>query len=482
MKVARMGLVLFSLASSFLAAQETQQQLALHQQRAQEFEVKQDFEGAIREYRVLLRSIPNNPELESNLGVAFYFHGDLGEAAEVLRRAVAHNSTLFAPHLFLGLVLAKQSRTDSAITELQKAEAISESDSLVHTWLGYEYSAQSHFEKASEQLRIAAQLKPDDQDVWFALGRCYLELGKAATEQLLREAPDGARTWQLAGEQYEAQGNDGKALQFYAAALQRRPDLSGLREKITALGRMAPDSSAPGLKASEFEDRMYQSVHEDESRATDAFEHISHLDPESYRAHQVMADSAAASDHFDDAIREYRIVLDKKSDLPEVHGDLCNALSRTARIEEAIRECDAELALSPYSAEAYTQAARVRLLAEQEAQAEPLLHKALALDHPPSAAYKLLGNIDLNRKRYPAAVQELNKFLASEPRDASAYFLLMRAYKGIGDTEKMNQAIAAYKHYSNLSKGNEDASKVLDKSSEQDLSLEQAKKKDSGQL
>lgn len=469
------GVLLLTLSALLLcncpgtwAAQATEEQLALHQRRAQEAEANQDFETAIREYRFLVQSVPNNAELESNLGVALYFHHDLKQAAVEFRRAITLKPSLYTPHLFLGLTMAQMARPDDAVAELEKAASLNGADPLVHTWLGYEYTAQLRFEKAAEQLKTAAQELPDDQDVQFALGRCYLELGKESTGQLLQVAPDGGRAWELAGEQYEAQGNTGKALKLYIGALKMRPDIASLRVKILALGGTVSEAAGPPVKVDAQEDHLYNLVEKYEKESRESFEQVSRINPESYRAHQVLGDSDAASDHFDDAIKEYRTVLSMKPDLPGIHGDLCNALSRTAQIKEAMKECDAETSLSPYSADAYVQAARVHLLVEDDAVAGALLERALGLDRPPILAYKLLGKIDLEQKHYPAAIEAFTKYLAINERDASAYFLLARAYKGLGNTSKMNQAIADYKKRSEVAKGASEAQRTLDPRRDQD--------------
>ena len=441
--------------------QDADEALALHQQRAREAEAKQDFGTAVREYKALVRAVPNNAELESNLGVALYFDHEWKQAADVLGRAEARKPGLYTPHLFLGLAMAQLGRPDAAVPALERAVATNSADPMAHTWLGYEYTAQSRFEKAAEQLEIAAQQKPDDQDAWFALGRCYLELGKQATIELLRRDPDGGRTWQLAAEQYEAQGNREKALKLYMAALQRRPDLIDLREKVSALGG-APVPAIPQNIDGRDDDRLYSLVHSWQEKARKSFERVAQLDPDSYRAHQVLGDSLAASDRFDDAIPEYRKVLERKPDLPGIHGDLCNALSRTGRLQEALAECDAEIAISPYSSASYVQAARLYVLKDEDARAATLLQKALALDRPPAVAYKLKARIALAQKQYPEAIVTLNRYLDSDRNDASAWFLLARAYKAVGDNTKMNQAIATYKQTSDGARGNKEVQRALD--------------------
>ena len=450
-------------------AQDADNPLALHQQRAREAEAKQDFPSAVREYRALVQAVPNNAELDSNLGVALYFNRQFKEAAEILRRAEMRKPALYTPHLFLGLAMAQLGQPDSSVGELEKAVGINGDDPLAHTWLGYEYTAQSHFEKAAQQLQIAAQQKPDDQDAWFALGRCYLELGKKATVELLHNAPDGGRTWQLAAEQYEAEGNSGKALKLYISALQRRPDIAGLRQRVAALGG-SPTTPAAAQDADHGEeDRFFALAHSYQAKARESFERVAQIDPDSYRAHQVLGDSLAASDRFDDAIPEYQKVLERKPDLPGIHGDLCNALSRTGRIQEAVRECDAEIAVSPYASGAYVQAARVSALKEDNARAAELLRKALALDRPPIAAYKLKARIDVAEKQYQAAVEDLTRYVAVDSKDASAWFLLARAYKAVGENAKMQQAIETYKRVADAARGSAEVQRALD--TQQDRAL-----------
>jgi tetratricopeptide (TPR) repeat protein len=454
-------LVSLSLAR-LTVAQDPGGELALHQQRAREAEAKQDFSMAVREYSAIVKAIPNNAELESNLGVALYFNHEFKEAAEMLRRAQTQKPALFTPYLFRGLAMAQLGKPDAAVAELEKAVAINGADPLAHTWLGYEYTAESRFEKAADQMQIVAQLKPGDQDAWFALGRCYLELGKKAVIELLHKAPDGARAWQLAGEQYEAQGNKGKALKLYIGALGRRPDIVGLREKAATLGGTIPVAGRARDENYGEEDRLYALVHSYQAKARESFQRVAEIAPNSYRAYQVLGDSYTASDRFDDAIPEYRKVLESKPDLPGIHGDLCNALSRIGRIQEAIKECDVEIGISPFSASAYVQDARLHVLEDDHARAAALLEKAIALDRPPIAAYKLKARIDVAQKQYPAAVEALVRYLAVESKDASAWFLLARAYKAEGDNMRMDQAIEMYKKTSDAAKGSGEVQRALD--------------------
>jgi predicted Zn-dependent protease len=66
------------------------------------------------------------------------------------------------------------------------------------------------------------------------------------------------------------------------------------------------------------------------------------------------------------------------------------------------------------------------------------------MDRPPPDAYRLLGKLDLHRNDYQAAVDDLTHYLSVKKDDATAYYLLSRAYRGLGRKEQMNQALSAF--------------------------------------
>src|SRR5579863_5678411 len=102
--------MLWCILPIFAIAQNTDEQLAVLQQRAQVAEAKEDFATAVREYKALVQAVPKNAELESNLGVALYFNHDFPQAVDELRRAEELKPSLYAPHLFLGLSMAQLGR------------------------------------------------------------------------------------------------------------------------------------------------------------------------------------------------------------------------------------------------------------------------------------------------------------------------------------------------------------------------------------
>jgi predicted Zn-dependent protease len=88
------------------------------------------------------------------------------------------------------------------------------------------------------------------------------------------------------------------------------------------------------------------------------------------------------------------------------------------------------------------------LLLGKNGEAEKKLRSALLMDRPPPDAYRLLGKLDLYRNDDRAAVYNLTHYLAIRKDDATAYYLLSRAYRGLGQTGQMNQALSQFQKVS----------------------------------
>src|SRR5207302_1278861 len=70
------------------------------------------------------------------------------------------------------------------------------------------------------------------------------------------------------------------------------------------------------------------------------------------------------------------------------------------------------------------------------------------MDRPPPEIYRLLAKLDLHRKDYKAAVNDLTHYLSIRKNDATAYYLLSRAYRGMGEKQQMNQALSQFEKVS----------------------------------
>lgn len=387
------------------------------------------------------------------------------KAIAVFRNAIALNPELLAPHLFSELAFYRLSNPDAAVPELKRAVQIKPSDVLARKWLGYAYAAQFRYGPALKQFRAASKLDPKNIDVWYALGQAYLQIGKQATRQLLTIAPDGGRALELAGEQQKLQGHHKAALKDFEEVLKRRPDLAELRNAVRDLGGPLPASSRtePRPGGSARADALYRQAHRAEHNARAAFERVAHIDPNSYRAHEIMGDALAAQGLPEKAIQEYRTVLRLKPDLPGIHEAIGNALLATRKTAGALREFQAELKMQPRSARVRTSVGNALLLLGQDGAAGKMLASALKMDRPPAEAYRLLGKLALRRKEYRSAVDALKHYVSAARGDSRGYYLLAGAYRGLGDKKQMRHALALYEKTSRDAKARGRAQEELEK-------------------
>ncbi len=454
------------------AQQVSQEALAAHAQTAQAAERRNDFPTAVHEYEYVAAQLPQNAEMQSNLGVALYFNHELMRAIGVFRKAIALNANLLAPHLFSGLAWYRLSNPDAAVPELEKAVRMNDSDLIAHTWLGYAYTAQLRYDLALKEFQAASRLDPNDVDVWYALGQTYLQIGRDATLRLLAVAPDGGRTWQLAGEQSQLQGNRRQARDNFEGALSRRPDIPELRTVVAEMGGTVPAASAKRGDTAR-EDDFYGQAHEAERQARAAFERVAQIAPGSYRAHQIMGDALTAEQRLDEANEEYRIVLEIKPDLPGVHETIGKNLLRNGKLPEALKEFEAEVQLQPRSASARANVGEILLLMGRDTEAAQALTEALDMNRPPPKVYRLLGKLDLRRKEYGAAAIALKHYLSMDKDDSTAYFLLAKAYQGLGENQQMENAFALYRKTSQDSKARSGAQRELESFNNPDKASEE---------
>lgn len=163
----------------------------------------------------------------------------------------------------LGQIAMKQNRPADAITQLEKALAITRSDADAMYLIGTAFAATGQLDKAITELRASVVFVPTGwSEPYTALADAYAKGGQTemaawakAMADLASGKPEAAQTELKAlvggpaavdaavglGLLYETQGHGGDAYQWYSKALQLQPDNSAAR---LGVGRVGPMSSA----------------------------------------------------------------------------------------------------------------------------------------------------------------------------------------------------------------------------------------------
>jgi tetratricopeptide (TPR) repeat protein len=440
---------------ALLGAQGQPQDIAAHAKAAREAQRAGDFATAVKEYTILSQLEPEVAEVYSNLGIAYYFHRQPREAVQAFAKALRLKPNLVSALIFSGIAYYDLSDTTRALHALQQAVTLSPADPLAQTWLGFSYLAVSQFDEATDHFLTASKLQPDNPDIWYGLGHAYMEMGPREIYKLAEVAPDGARLWELAGDQWRLRGNLVKAELFYREALRRRPDLAEVRQALTEIhsqqGKSAELALPPPTPATPPEpaaDLHYFRSRDYEQRAQAAFERIGAIAPESYRAHQVLAESLSAEQRFEEAIGEYRKIVQLKPNLSRIHMAVGDLLMHQGQISQAVEEYQAELQVRPKAPEVLYRLGRAWLVLHEDERAEKSLEEALACHADIPEIQRELGKIYLRQQQYAKGIEALDAYVKTRPEDASAHYLLMNAYRSVGDAAAANRQRLLFEKYS----------------------------------
>jgi tetratricopeptide (TPR) repeat protein len=167
--------------------------------------------------------------------------------------------------------------------------------------------------------------------------------------------------------------------------------------------------------------------------ASKSFERIATVSPQSYRVHQILGDSLAQQDKYQEAIREYRQALEAKPDLPGVHykiGLLYRMFENTpAGDTVALQEFESELRLNPYDAWAEYRLGRIFLKQQQTEDAISHLQRAVELDETIVPARLLLARALEVRGDLEEATKQLEAAGKIEPDNPTVHYRLANLFK-----------------------------------------------------
>src|SRR6266568_6383790 len=171
------------------------------------------------------------------------------------------------------------------------------------------------------------------------------------------------------------------------------------------------------------------------------YERLFSLAPDSFRAHQLLAEAALSADNPSEAEREFKRALEVNPRSVEVSTELAELKRSQSKFDEAIAYyLQAEKNGSLNYDVAYGLGA-CYTYKQDYSHAIEWLKKAVALAPDAVAGRFALGNALFQDGQFTAAVPELKEALQREPRMKQAYFLLGRAYAKLGKAEEARVAI-----------------------------------------
>jgi tetratricopeptide (TPR) repeat protein len=221
--------------------------------------------------------------------------------------------------------------------------------------------------------------------------------------------------------------------------LERKVGFTGLRCAMTS---NRPDQAVDFLQLllREFPrdpEVLYVAVHTYSDLSTRAGEELTRSAPDSYEAHELVAESLELQGKWDEAAKEYRAVLARNAQLPGIHFRLGRLLiskpnPAPSDTEEAKKEFEQELAIDPTNAGAEFLLGELARQAGDWPEAADRFESAIKLDANFGDAYLGLGVSLLAAQKYAEAIPPLETAVKLEPANPTAHYNLATAYSRAG--------------------------------------------------
>jgi tetratricopeptide (TPR) repeat protein len=452
------------------------------------------YQKAAREQSEKVKSTePNSPERRLLLAESFLTQDEWMAAEVYYKRLVEHTPVPAGAHLGLGTTLLRQGKAQQALPHFE-AELRADPFSVeAYVGLAESLVVSGKLPDALDQLERAMAIRPGQAraavesagplpdtatdstrasyqaalDKWgkaerrsagtlLGVALASYRLGKAddaqaqfqSLERALpprRAAPEPASRRAalecVRRRQYE------EAIATLRRLLQAQPNDSQLR---LALAQALLETHEPGQAARELRlllqreprhviahlwlGKAYRDL------ALGSFEKIVTLQPDSYRAHQLLADAYAAKKQYEKAIAEYRAALEKRPNLPGLHLEVGRIHLLHMRLDEAAAEFQKELEINPFDADANTDLGGIYVNQDQPAKAVPLLERAIQVQPRLMEAHRRLGKAYYALGQFENAEAEFRN-VAAEDDDGSTHYLLARTYRQLGRTREAEEAL-----------------------------------------
>ena len=239
----------------------------------------------------------------------------------------------------LGLVYYLDNRYAQAAPALQRAVELNPSLWGANLFLGISEYRMAQFVRAQESVQAALKVNPDVPEGHLWMGSILMALGQreAATAEL---------------------------------------------EKVPAASSVAMDADYLLVKG-------YRNV------AEDYYRKIQQSDANSYRAHQLAAESFAWDGKYQNAILEYRKALQLKPDLEGAHRGIAEMYWEQHQFEQATQEYGVELQKFPLDDEAHLRIGEYLLSQGKAGEAVPQLETALQVNKKSWELDRALGQASM---------------------------------------------------------------------------------------
>ena len=318
---------------------------------AKKEQARGDLAGAAASYEVLLQIAPRLAPAYNNLGSLYVRQREYRKAANVLEKGLRVDPKMSSASALLGIALYELGDYAAAKRNLESALRADPKDTNAELLLANGLIKLGEFQSAADHLRRLSERLPENQEIWYLLGKVHMKLSEEALSKLTNLDPNSVWVHEISGEVMESMKNYDGALLEYKKAVEVAPQQAGTHYHLG---------------------NAYWSLNMWDA-ATEQFRAELANDPSNCLAQWKMG-NIILEEHGDSAgaLAEIQKALDACPDLMSARVDRARALIKLERHSEAVSDLEAAVKADPAEslthfllAQAYRALGRT-----QEAQAE----------------------------------------------------------------------------------------------------------------
>jgi tetratricopeptide (TPR) repeat protein len=318
---------------------------------AKEEQARGDLAGAAASYEALLQIAPRLAPAYNNLGSLYVRQREYRKAANVLEKGLRVDPKMSSASALLGIALYELGDYAAAKRNLESALRADPKDTNAELLLANGLIKLGEFQSAADHLQRLSERLPENQEIWYLLGKVHMKLSEEALSKLTNLDPNSVWVHEISGEVMESMKNYDGALLEYKKAVEVAPQQAGTHYHLG---------------------NAYWSLNMWDA-ATEQFRAELANDPSNCMA-QWKIGNIILEEHGDSAgaLAEIQKALDACPDLMSARVDRARALIKLERHSEAVNDLEAAVKADPAEslthfllAQAYRALGRT-----QEAQAE----------------------------------------------------------------------------------------------------------------
>lgn len=269
--------------------------------------IKSELDAAVAECREALRLEPNRLWAHLWLGNTLVMKGDTGGALAEFRAGLRIDPASPDAHIGSCWALRAMGDTDGALTECREALKLNPQHPWAHFHLAETFMAKSDFAAAEAEYREALRLKPDFFSAkvgvcWAQASKNELDAAFAVCQEAVKQKPADPWVHNLLGFIWEKKGNAAAALEEYRAAFLALPQNPIIKGNYERLLQQSQQKANLGQRLARAQQLLGQGA---SAQAEQQFRAILQQEPANRNARFGLGDALQAQARYKEASAEY---------------------------------------------------------------------------------------------------------------------------------------------------------------------------------